>query len=171
MTAAVQTSMAADRLDAVQVKRDFPLLREAPLARGLHYLDNAATTHKPQAVIDAVSDCYAQAYGPIHRGLYPLAEAATARYEQSRQTLADFIGAESADRLVFAPRLDQAEPLARQRHADLFLDSFVVNAHTTASDALWCGLPVLTCPGETFASRVAGSLLRVSYVTLPEHCR
>ena len=92
MTAAVQTSMAADRLDAVQVKRDFPLLREAPLARGLHYLDNAATTHKPQAVIDAVSDCYAQAYGPIHRGLYPLAEAATARYEQSRQTLADFIG-------------------------------------------------------------------------------
>ena len=65
MTAAVQSGMAADHLDSVQVKRDFPLLRDAPLARGLHYLDNAATTHKPQAVIDAISDCYAQAYGPI----------------------------------------------------------------------------------------------------------
>ena len=108
MTAAVQTGSAADRLDTVQVKRDFPLLREAPLARGLHYLDNAATTHKPQAVIDAISDCYAQAYGPIHRGLYPLAEAATARYEQARQTLADFIGAESADRLVFTRSATEA---------------------------------------------------------------
>ena len=93
MTAAVQTGMAADHLDIGQVKRDFPLLREAPLARGLHYLDNAATTQKPRAVIDAISDCYARQYGPIHRGLYPLAEAATARYEQSRQTLAEFIGA------------------------------------------------------------------------------
>jgi len=53
-----------------------------------------------------------------------------------------------------------ADHLARQRHADLFLDTLPINAHTTASDALWAGLPVLTCIGETFASRVAGSLLR-----------
>ncbi|MCR9149164.1 MAG: tetratricopeptide repeat protein [Rhodobacteraceae bacterium] len=71
-----------------------------------------------------------------------------------------------ADRLVFAPRLDQAEHLARQRHADLFLDSFVVNAHTTASDALWGGLPVLTKAGEQFAARVGASLVRA--VGLPE---
>ena len=51
-----------------------------------------------------------------------------------------------------------AEHLARHRPADLFLDTLPYNAHTTASDALWAGLPVLTCLGETFAGRVAGSL-------------
>ena len=56
------------------------------------------------------------------------------------------------------PRQPHAEYLARLRHADLFLDTSPYNAHTTASDALWAGCPVLTTPGETFASRVAGSL-------------
>ncbi len=63
------------------------------------------------------------------------------------------------ERLVFAPRMDLPAHLARQRQADLFLDTLPCNAHTTASDALWAGLPVLTCPGDTFASRVASSLL------------
>jgi predicted O-linked N-acetylglucosamine transferase (SPINDLY family) len=62
-------------------------------------------------------------------------------------------------RLVFAPVVPLAEHLGRHRHADLFLDTLPCNAHTTASDALWAGLPVLTCSGETFAGRVAGSLL------------
>jgi len=70
------------------------------------------------------------------------------------------------ERLIFAPRMPLAAHLARHRLADLFLDTFPVNAHTTASDALWAGLPVLTLAGETFASRVAGSLLRA--VELPE---
>ena len=70
------------------------------------------------------------------------------------------------DRLVFASRMPLAEHLARQRCADLFLDTYPCNAHTTASDALWAGLPVLTCPGHSFASRVAASLLHA--VGLPE---
>jgi len=61
-------------------------------------------------------------------------------------------------RLVFALRVPHAEHLARYRRADLFLDTNPYNAHTTASDALWAGCPVLTQPGVTFASRVAGSL-------------
>ena len=61
-------------------------------------------------------------------------------------------------RLVFIPGQSHLEYLARYRLADLFLDTAPYNAHTTASDALWAGCPVLTCPGETFASRVAGSL-------------
>src|SRR6202044_901977 len=69
-------------------------------------------------------------------------------------------------RLVFAPILPHLEHLARHRLADLFLDTLPYNAHTTASDALWAGLPVVTCAGETFAGRVAGSLLRA--VGLPE---
>jgi len=64
-----------------------------------------------------------------------------------------------AGRLIFAPVVSPAEHLGRHRHADLFLDTLPCNAHTTASDALWAGLPVLTCSGDTFAGRVAGSLL------------
>lgn len=70
------------------------------------------------------------------------------------------------ERLIFAPRVAMAEHMARQTCADLFLDTLPYNAHTTTSDALWMGLPVLTCSGETFASRVAGSLLQAA--DLPE---
>jgi protein O-GlcNAc transferase len=72
----------------------------------------------------------------------------------------------NADRLIFAEKLPQAEHLARQNLADLFLDTFNVNAHTTTSDALWAGLPVITKLGKGFAARVAGSLLHA--VGLPE---
>jgi predicted O-linked N-acetylglucosamine transferase (SPINDLY family) len=68
-------------------------------------------------------------------------------------------------RLVFAPRMPQEEHLARQTAADLFLDTLPYNAHTTGSDALWVGLPLLTCPGESFAARVAASLLRTMGMT------
>ncbi len=70
------------------------------------------------------------------------------------------------ERLVFAGRMPSPEHLARQRLADLFLDTFHYNAHTTASDALWAGLPVLTRLGNSFAGRVAASLLRAA--GLPE---
>ena len=70
------------------------------------------------------------------------------------------------DRLVFAPRIQNEEHLARHRRADLFLDTLPYNAHTTASDALWAGLPLLTCLGTTFPGRVAASLLQA--VGLPE---
>ncbi|MCB2075271.1 MAG: tetratricopeptide repeat protein [Novosphingobium sp.] len=70
------------------------------------------------------------------------------------------------DRLVFAGKLPHGEHLARHAHADLFLDTFNVNAHTTASDALWAGLPIVTRAGRQFAARVAASLLAA--VGLPE---
>lgn len=72
----------------------------------------------------------------------------------------------ASERLLFAPRTDLPEHLARHRLADLFLDTLPYNAHTTASDALWAGLPLLTCMGSSFAGRVAGSLLNA--VGLPE---
>jgi protein O-GlcNAc transferase len=72
-----------------------------------------------------------------------------------------------ADRLIFAPRTKLNEDhLARQRLADLFLDTLPYNAHTAAYDALWAGLPVLTCIGNTFAGRVGASLL--NSIGLPE---
>jgi predicted O-linked N-acetylglucosamine transferase (SPINDLY family) len=73
----------------------------------------------------------------------------------------------ASERLVVAAAVPSMERhLARYRSADLFLDTWPYGAHTTASDALWAGLPVLTCAGETFASRVAASLL--TSVGLPE---
>ena len=74
-------------------------------------------------------------------------------------------GVES-ERLIFAKRMLLDEHLARQKMADLFLDTFPYNAHTTCSDALWAGLPVLTLIGKSFASRVAASLLNA--IELPE---
>ncbi|MGF2036395.1 MAG: TIGR03032 family protein [Nostoc sp. CmiVER01] len=71
-----------------------------------------------------------------------------------------------SDRLIFAQYHTKAEHLAKHQLADLFLDTLYYNAHTTASDALWAGLPVLTCIGTTFSSRVGASLLRA--VGLPD---
>ncbi len=65
-----------------------------------------------------------------------------------------------SDRYVFAKKMDQLSHLNRLASADLFLDAYPVNAHTTASDALWAGVPVLTISGDTIISRVAGSLLK-----------
>jgi predicted O-linked N-acetylglucosamine transferase (SPINDLY family) len=79
------------------------------------------------------------------------------------------------ERLIFAPRMQAALHLARLRLADLFLDTLPYNAHTTASEALWAGLPVLTSMGETFAGRVAASLLHavglseMATTSLPEY--
>lgn len=71
-----------------------------------------------------------------------------------------------AERLVFAPRMSPSDHMARHRLADLFLDTLPCNAHTTASDALWAGLPVLTCRGGSFPGKVAASVLRA--MGLPE---
>ena len=72
----------------------------------------------------------------------------------------------AAERLVFAPKRPPDQHLARHRLADLFLDTLPYNAHTTCSDALWTGLPVVTCYGKTFQGRVAASLLKA--IDLPE---
>lgn len=73
----------------------------------------------------------------------------------------------AGERLVFARKIpEKADHLARHALADLFLDTLIYNGHTTVADALWAGLPVLTCPGETFASRVGASLLTAA--GLPE---
>jgi predicted O-linked N-acetylglucosamine transferase (SPINDLY family) len=68
----------------------------------------------------------------------------------------------ASDRLVFAKRVPPEQHLARHKLADLLLDSPVRNAHTTACDALWAGVPILTLTGEAFAGRVATSILRAA---------
>ncbi len=89
-------------------KKDFPLFQTSILGSTLHYLDNAATTQKPASVIDAISGCYAHQYGPTHRGIYPLAEAATSAYENARKTLADFIGSPTPHQVIFTRSATEA---------------------------------------------------------------
>lgn len=79
------------------MRSQFPLLQTYP---ELIYLDNAATTQKPQAVLTALNDFYTKANANVHRGLYPLAELATSQYEQARTTVAGFIGAQ-AEEVIF----------------------------------------------------------------------
>ena len=95
--------------------------------------------------------------------LWLLDDNATAQRNLKARALAR--GVDPA-RLIFAPRISSAAHLARHRLADLFLDTLPYNAHTTASDALWAGLPVLTCLGRQFDGRVAASLLEI--MALPE---
>jgi protein O-GlcNAc transferase len=95
--------------------------------------------------------------------LWLLEGTPTLRENLSRE--AEFLGV-SRTRLVFAPRIAPAKHLARLTLADLFLDSLPYNAHTTASDALWAGLPIITCRGTTFPGRVGASLLEAA--GLPE---
>ena len=95
--------------------------------------------------------------------LWLLQDNATAASNLRRE--AEARGVDAA-RVIFAKRMPLEEHLARHRAADLFLDSLPYNAHTTASDALWAGLPVLTCLGQTFPGRVGASLLHA--IGLPE---
>ena len=88
--------------------------------------------------------------------LWLYADKSAARVHLGRAAAAAGIAPE---RLVFGDTLPKAQHLARLAQADLFLDTLTVNAHTSASDALWAGVPVLTCLGETFASRVGASLV------------
>ncbi len=89
--------------------------------------------------------------------LWLLTENSTAARNLCQEAAAHGV---SGARLIFAAPLPHLQHLARYRLADLFLDTFPCGAHTTASDALWCGLPVVTRLGESFVSRVAASILR-----------
>ena len=88
-------------LDPNKIRKDFPLLKQKVNGKDLVYLDNAATTQKPRAVIDAITNYYQRDNANIHRGVHTLAERATQKYEESREKLAKFIGAANPREIVF----------------------------------------------------------------------
>jgi cysteine desulfurase/selenocysteine lyase len=88
-------------LDVAKIREDFPILSRTFEGRQLVYLDSAATSQKPQQVIDAVSDFYAHHNANAHRGIYTLGEEATERFEGARGAIARFLGAPSPDTIVF----------------------------------------------------------------------
>jgi cysteine desulfurase/selenocysteine lyase len=87
--------------DVVRLRRDFPILRRSVHGKPLVYLDNTASTQKPQAVLDALERHYTSACSNVHRGLHELSLAATAAFEGARETVRRFIGAADVREIVF----------------------------------------------------------------------
>ncbi len=89
------------RINPERVKALFPIFRNNELTRNLSYLDNAATSQKPEVVMQAMDDAMRLFHSPVNRGFYPLAEQTTTRYEQARERLKSFIGAETDTSVIF----------------------------------------------------------------------
>ncbi|MBO4249896.1 MAG: cysteine desulfurase [Paludibacteraceae bacterium] len=82
-------------------RKDFPILKEQIYGRPLVYLDNAATSQKPQVVLDAITEAYSTWNSNIHRGVHHLSQVATMKHEEARQAVASFINAQSSDEIIF----------------------------------------------------------------------
>ena len=95
-------------LNVSKIKQDFPILKRKINGKPLVYLDNAATTQKPKAVIDAIVDYYEKHNANIHRGIHTLAEEATQLYEDARKKLAQFIGAKNEKEIIFVRNSTEA---------------------------------------------------------------
>ena len=105
------------------IREEFPILREQTHGRPLIYFDNAATTQKPRAVLDAVRRYYEHDNANVHRGLHTLSARATEAYERARQTVADYIGAATADEIVFTRGTTESINLVAQAWGEKFLRS------------------------------------------------
>lgn len=97
----IETITIQDTLDVQAIRRHFPALSREVKGKSLVYFDNAATTQKPQAVIDALVDYYSSYNANIHRGIHTLAEEATAAFEATRDTVKEFINAPSREEIIF----------------------------------------------------------------------
>ena len=107
---------ASPPFDVSLVRADFPILKQQVRGKPLVYLDNAATTQKPQAVIDAVANFYCSCCSNVHRGLYLLSERATEAYEQARAKVAQFITARDVREIIFVRGATEAINLVAQSY-------------------------------------------------------
>jgi cysteine desulfurase/selenocysteine lyase len=106
--------MAVNHLDVERVKKDFPILDRTVQGKRLVYLDSAASSQKPQAVLDAMTRYYETTHANVHRGVYAIAEEATRLFEEARGKVASFIGAPSARGVVFTKNVTEAINLVAQ---------------------------------------------------------
>src|SRR6476659_4100209 len=87
--------------EAKALRADFPVLSQQVYGKPLVYLDNAATTQKPQVVIDRIADYYSHENGTVRRGVYKLSEQSTLAFDESRRKVAQLINAESSSEIIF----------------------------------------------------------------------
>lgn len=154
--------------DSYQVNDRHQSVSEAPLARSDYALPQNAFVYCSFNRLNKIDRTIFASWMEI---LLAVPQSVLWLIEEDPAAVANLNGAAEShgvesSRVVFSKRVDKPAHLARHRLADLFLDTHICNAHTGASDALWAGLPILTCPGPTFISRVAASLLHAA--GLPE---
>ena len=112
---------ASDRIDWKAIREDFPILSEQAHGHPLIYFDSAATSQKPRAVLDALRNYYEHENANVHRGLHELSTRATEAYERSRQQVANYLGAASADEIVFTRGTTESINLVAQAWGGKFL--------------------------------------------------
>ena len=108
MNQIVRSPSAAAPYDVEAIRAEFPILNERPYGKPLVYLDNAASSQKPRAVIDRLTHFYEHEYSNVHRGLHFLANAATDAYEAARESVRRYLGAGSVDEIVFTRSATEA---------------------------------------------------------------
>lgn len=108
-------SMASD-FDVARIRQDFPVLHQEVNGKPLVYLDNAATTHKPKAVIDAVAEFYGHDNSNVHRGVHALSARATLAYEKARSDIRHHIGAASEKEIIFTKGTTESINLVAQSY-------------------------------------------------------
>src|SRR5438046_3688892 len=113
--------MAGGDVDWKAIREDFPILRERAHGHPLIYFDSAATSQKPQPVLDALRNYYEHNNANVHRGLHELSSRATEAYETSRQHVAKYIGAATADEIIFTRGTTESINLAAQARGGTFL--------------------------------------------------
>ena len=112
---------SAQALDVGKIRADFPILRQKVHGKPLVYLDNGATSQKPQIVIDSLNRYYSEGNSNIHRGVHFLSERATEAYETARQKIRRFINAGSDQELIFVRGTTEAINLVAQSYGRTFL--------------------------------------------------
>ncbi len=115
--------MEKSSIDVENIRADFPILSKQIGGRPLIYLDNGATTQKPQAVIDSVSQFDSEEYGTVRRGSYRLCERSTQLYEEARQKVADFLGAPTKQEIVFTSGTTQSINLVAHSFGRKFVNA------------------------------------------------
>src|SRR5262249_26236493 len=111
----------ARAFDVAMIRRDFPVLQQTVHGHPLAWLDNTATTQKPQSVIDALANFYANDNSNIHRGAHTLAARATEAFEQARQRVQAFLGAATSREIIFVRGTTEGINLVAQAYGRKFL--------------------------------------------------
>ena len=102
------TALNVKSFDVDQIRNDFPILKQKIFDQSLAYLDNGASTQKPQVVIDAISNLYEQDYANVHRGIHTLSQRSTDHFEAARTTIKNFVNAASDKEIIFTSGTTEA---------------------------------------------------------------
>ena len=153
-----RSGVTSATLDVERIRKDFPILRLRPRGRPLVYLDSAATSQKPQSVIDALTRYYEEENGNIHRGVHYLSELATQRYDETREAVRRFINASAHNEIVFTRNTTEGINLVASSFGEAFVragDEIIVSQMEHHSNIV---------PWQLLAGRT-GAVLRAVPVT------